>query len=155
MDIIYIFAYLTIVLYGIYSLIHKLHKKQKLYPEIQLTINKIKIKGKITMVTLTSTQFVEGLLNVVDRLGNTSQVEAGTVVITSSDPNVCIVNRIDSNELAFIIESVAPGVAQIDYSADADLGEGVETISGFTGIEVTPAHAVGFGVTFGEPQERV
>lgn len=155
MDVVFIFVYLTLILYAIHRLAHKLYKKIKPHIELELNINKLKIKGKITMVTLTATQFVEGTLNVVDRLGNPSQVEAGTVVITSSDETVCLVNRIDANELAFIIESVGPGVAQINYSADADLGEGIETIAGFTGVEVTPAHAVGFGITFGEPQERV
>lgn len=135
-----------------YSLLR--HRRRK--PEIYLTFstNDIKIKGVIKMVTMKVTQFVEGILQPVDRLGNPAQVEAGTVQFTSSDEAVFVVARTAEDELKVKLVATGVGVAQLDYSADADLGEGVVTITGFTGIEITAEQAVGFAVSFGEPQDQ-
>lgn len=121
---------------------------------LEFSINNIKIKGDIKMVNLTATQYVNGSLSVVDRLGNPSEVEAGSVVISSEHPDLFSVERVDSDEKAFKIIAHSPGVGQIYFSADADLGDGVETINGFAGVEVVPAHAAGFGISFAEPQEQ-
>lgn len=121
---------------------------------LKLFINQIKIEGKITMVSLKTTQFVEGQLQPVDRLGNPAPVEPGSVRFTSSDENVFRAAQDAENELNVRLIATGVGVAQLSYSADADLGEGIVTIEGFTGVEVLPADAVGFGITFGEPQEQ-
>lgn len=121
---------------------------------LTLFINNIKIEGDITMLSMTATQFVEGRLNVVDRLGNPAQVEPGSIQIVSNDETVCIIQRIGEDETAFKVVATGDGVTQVDFSADADLGDGVTTITGYTGVEIIPAQAVGFGVTFGEPQEQ-
>lgn len=139
----------TLVMY--YYLLRQ-RRKPKLY--LTFSINDIKIKGAIKMVTMKVTQFVEGELQPVDRLGNPAQVEAGTVQFTSSDEAVFVVARDVENELKVKLVATGAGVAQLDYSADADLGEGVVTITGFTGVEISPEQAVGFAVTFGEPQDQ-
>lgn len=105
-------------------------------------------------LTLTTTQFVEGTLQPVDAKGNPAPVEAGSVLFTSSDESIFTVEKGEENELQLTITAVGIGTAQLNYSADADLGEGVTTISGFTAIEVVAAEAVGFGISFGEPQEQ-
>lgn len=119
------------------------------------TVNNINIKGEITLVSLRSTQYaVSGELEAVDRLGNPAPVEAGSVNFSSSDEGVFRIERLD-NEKQVKVVAVGAGVAQLNYSADADLGDGVVTIEGFTGVEVLPAQAVGFsGLSFGEPQEQ-
>ena len=126
--------------------------KRKIF--LTLFINNIKIKGDITMLSMTATQFVEARLNVIDRLGNPAQVEPGSIQIVSNDETVCIIQRIGEDETAFKVVATGNGVTQVDFSADADLGDGVTTITGYTGVEIIPAQAVGFGVTFGEPQEQ-
>lgn len=122
---------------------------------LTFTIDNIKIKGDITLVSLRSTQYaVSGELEAVDRLGNPAPVEAGSVNFSSSDEGVFRIERLD-NEKQVKVVATGAGVAQLNYSADADLGDGVVTIEGFTGVEVLPAQAVGFsGLSFGEPQEQ-
>jgi len=123
---------------------------------LKLITNNINITGDITLLSLKSTQYAQsGELSAVDRLGNPAQVEAGSVQFSSSDESVFRAEQDPENEKVVKVVAVGPGVAQLDYSADADLGEGVVTITGFTGVEVTPAQAVGFsGLSFGEPQEQ-
>lgn len=121
---------------------------------LELTIDNIKTKGIILMINLTTTQQVSGQLQPVNSLGKPAPVETGTVQITSSDENVIAIERNEEDETKFIAVAKGPGVAQINYSADADMGEGVASIAGFTGVEVVPAGAVGFGITFGTPEEQ-
>lgn len=109
------------------------------------------------MVSMSYTQKVSVELSPQDSNGNPAQVEPGTVAIVSSDESVCSVVRDSENELKFEIlgsNNGTVGTAQIDISADADLGSGVETITGFIGVEITPKHAVGFGFNIAEPVEQ-
>lgn len=149
--------YLEYMLIGIIVLILRFYRRKSVRQRsalmLVLTIDQIKIKGVIKMTQLKTTQFVSGELQPVDRLGNAAKVEAGTAKFTSSNEEVFVVERDPNLELVFKIVPKGPGVAQLDYSADADLGEGVKLISGFTGIEVIPAEATGFGIKFGEPEE--
>ena len=122
---------------------------------LELKFENNKIKGDIMAVSLTSTQFVEGTLQPVDAKGRPAQVDEGTVEFTSSDPNVFVVEEDPSDQLKVRITAVGEGVAELRYSADADLDDGeTVTIEGFTAVEVLPALAVGFGIVFGAPQEQ-
>lgn len=139
---------------AVYLLISYVSEERSGSLNLKLFINQTIIEGKIAMVSLKSTQYVEGQLVPVDRLGNPANVEPGSVSFSSTDENVFTVEQDTENELLMKVVARGVGVAQFDYSADADLGEGVTTITGFTGVEVLPAEAVGFGITFGEPQEQ-
>lgn len=121
--------------------------------ELLLFFNNINIQGGIIMAKLTLTQFLEGILKPVDRLGNPASVEPGTVQFSSSDEQVFVVEQDPTHETKLKVTAKGVGVAQLNYQADADLGEGVKTISGFTAIEVQPAEAAGFGVEFSDAQE--
>jgi len=106
-------------------------------------------------VTLSEVQFVEGQVTPVNRLGGPAKVEAGSVEYSSSDPLVATVEEDPNDETKFKVVAHSPGISQVDISADADLGDGVVTISGFVAVEVLPENATGFGVTFGAPQDQV
>jgi len=109
------------------------------------------------MVSMSYSQKVNVQLNPVDSNGNPAQVEPGSVSVVSSNEEVCKVLRDPENETVFEIlgsNDGTVGTAQIDISADADLGEGVTTISGFIGVEITPKEAVGLGFNIGEPVEQ-
>jgi hypothetical protein len=121
--------------------------------EIEFTIDNIKIKGKNMAVTAFPQQRIPFTLQPVDRKGNPAAVEAGTVEYWTDDEAVATVEEDPTNELAGAIITTGVGVTQLNYTADADLGEGVVAISGFDAIEVKPEAAVGFGITFGEPQD--
>lgn len=132
----------------------KKKRKNKPYLLLSLLIDQIKIKGKIMAASITTTQQVTGTLQPVDAKGKPASVEVGTVRFSSSDQSVFTVEQDPTNELSVKVVAVGPGTAQLDYSADADLGEGIKTIEGFTAIEVLPASAVGFGLAFGAPEEQ-
>lgn len=115
----------------------------------------ITIKGEIMAVSMTSTQFVEGTLQAVDSKGRPAKVQEGSITFTSSDEAIFTVEQDPNDPFKVKLVAVGEGIAQLDYSADADLGEGVSTIEGFTAVEVLPAMAIGFGaMTFSAPQEQ-
>ena len=105
-------------------------------------------------VVLSDTQFIEGQVSTVNKKGKPAPVQSGTIEYSSSNEAVVTVTESPDDETKFTVTAVGAGTAQVNYSADADLGDGVVPISGFTDFEVTPAQATGFNVTFGEPQEQ-
>jgi hypothetical protein len=118
-------------------------------------LNNIKIEGTNMALTMTSTQQATGQVQPVDIKGNPAQVEAGTVEYTIDDPSIAEVIEDPDDETKFTVRALGPvGVTQLTIRADADLGEGVKHIETFAAIEITPAGAVGFGVTFGTPTEQ-
>ena len=125
------------------------------YSGIKITfkINDIKITGKNMALSALPQQRIPFTLQPVDRKGNPAPVEPGSVVYSMDDPTVAVFEVDSSNELAGAIITSAVGVTQFNYSADADLGEGVVTITGFDAIEVKPELAVGFGITFGPAED--
>jgi len=131
-----------------------LHVEDKSGINLSIIINNIKIKGKIMAVQLTDTQKTTGFLEFSDVKGAPAQVQAGTAVITSSNTDVVAVVINPTNELGFDLVAGIPGTAQVDYSVDADPGDGVVTLSGFTAVEVQASMAVGFKVNFSEPVEQ-
>jgi hypothetical protein len=116
-------------------------------------IDNTKITGKNMALTALPQQRIPFTLQPVDRKGNPAQVEAGTVEYWIDDTTIADVEEDPNNELAGWIVTTATGVTQLNYAADADLGEGVVSITGFDAIEVQAEQAVGFGVTFGPAED--
>lgn len=107
------------------------------------------------MVQLTETQMVVGVVQPVTAKGNPAQVQAGSSVFTSSEPGVVSVEVDQANELKVTVKAQAPGAAQVRWSADADLGDGVRTISAVADFVVVAGMAVGATINFGVPTEQV
>lgn len=109
-------------------------------------------------VTLTTTQQVSGQVKPVDRNGKPAQVQDGSVAYevanAEGEEPIILVEEDPNDETKFTVKALRPGVAQLKVSADADLGEGVETIETFAAVEVIPEKAVGFGVEFGTPEDQ-
>lgn len=141
---------IVVLMVGIF-IRYRPRKKGRLLLTLFLTI---KIKGQFMALTLTTVQQVKGQVNPVDRQGNPAKVEAGTVNYSSSDESVAVVEEDPDDETKFTVIAKGVGVAQITAEADADLGEGVKTISTFAAVEVLPEGAVGFGFTFAEPEDQ-
>lgn len=82
----------------------------------------------------------------VDKFGNLAEVQEGSVKITSSDETVGKVLQDTTNPYAFSVEVTGKaGVFSVNISADADLGDGVKTITGLGSVEVKSGEATGFG----------
>lgn len=89
----------------------------------------------------------------------TPTTEAGQPAQLDGVPNWSIISGDGSvtpsdDGLSAIIYSENPGTTQILVEADADLGDGVETVSGIITLTVTGAKAKFLGLTVGEPRLR-
>lgn len=141
----------------LYVLYAKLFPKNKVDLSgiyVTFEIQSFKFKSKFMAATLTDTEKLPGTLQTVNKKGQPTPVEDGTVDYSSSNEAVFTVTEDPNDETKFTVVGVGAGTAQLNYSADADRGEGVVTITGFTDITVTPAQATGFNVTFGTPEEQ-
>lgn len=99
-----------------------------------------------------NTQFVEGTVAATDAKGDAAEIQAGSVQASSSNEEVAT-TEVDEDGKIKVIGQRA-GAAIITVSADADLGEGVKTITAEVAVNVTSSEAVGLGVSFGEPQDQ-
>lgn len=107
---------------------------------------------EVPMTQLTETQQVSGSVTPVTAKGNPAEVENS--VFSSSDPAVLNVIQDTADPLKFVAKAVAPGAAQVQWKADADLGDGIVEISAVGDITVVAGMAVGGTITFGTPEEQ-
>lgn len=112
-----------------------------------------RIEEDIMATQLTTTQKLVASITPVDAKGNPAKVQAGSVEWASSDPTVLTVTEQTDENSADVI-AVAVGTAQVQVTADADLGDGVVTISGVADVEVIAAQATGFSIALGTPVEQ-
>jgi len=152
-QILYLVSLALILIMVIYVTEQRYKKKPKFI--MTLEFENIKIKGEILMIGMKVSQKVKVTLQPKNRLGNPASVEPGSVVFESSDLDICTVVQNPDNELEAEVFSSTnnPGTAQLEFRADADLGEGVEQISGFSAVEILPLQAVRFGISVGIPED--
>lgn len=84
--------------------------------------------------------------------GKPAQVQAGSVLWTG--PSFLAITPA-ADGLTAIVVAMGVGSDVISVSADADLGDGVVTISGMLNVVVTPSQAVSLGIDAGDVQEQV
>lgn len=136
------------------KILEKLGKKlesSKFVPTFPLTffINNFKIKGGITMLTLKNDQlarFVVG--SPKDIKGDDAPIQPGSLSVSSSNDEVFTVDRDEKdseNDMAWKVVAGRKGAAVLTITADADLGEGIQTIKAEIAVEVTSSEAVSFG----------
>jgi len=116
------------------------------------TTNRIIIEGELTKMFLTSTQEIDLAIKPLDAKGNAAQVD-GTPEWVSSDPNIVLVAP-STDGLSCVAKAMAIGHAQISVAADADLNEGIETLTGTIEFNVVAGNAVSLGIIAGSPHEQ-
>lgn len=105
------------------------------------------------MLMLTDLQQVNLAVAFTTKAGNSAKVDGVPVWATSDETVLTVVPSEDG--LSAEAVTVGPlGVAQITVTADADLGEGVETLTGVLDVEVLASKAVFAIVTAGAPVEK-
>lgn len=102
---------------------------------------------------LTDVQKVELSINPTSAAGNPAPVD-GAPVWTSSDETVLTVTASEDGLSAVAVTTGKLGKAQVNVSADADMGEGVKTITGVLDVEVRVSEAVSLAVTAGTPTDK-
>lgn len=111
------------------------------------------IKGEIRMLIITDSQQVDLAIKPVDKKGFPAQVD-GVPVWATSDPTIATIEPSADGLSAVVKAATALGSVQISVSADADLGAGVETITGLLDLEVAAGKAVSLAIIAGTPTEQ-
>jgi len=87
----------------------------------------------------------------VDSKGNPAAID-GLAAWSSSSPDIVTVTNVSTDSLsADVVPGTALGAAQINVTADADLGSGVSTINGVLDVQVVAGQAVGFTISTSPP----
>lgn len=107
------------------------------------------IEGERLMARITNEQKVKITVVPTTAAGHPAPID-GEVEFLSDNVDVAVVERIDATS-AYVL-AVAPGAALISASFDADLGEGVRTVTATGALEVVAAEAETAEITFGEPE---
>lgn len=104
------------------------------------------------MLQLTNTQQATLSISAVDRKGKPASVDS--IVFTSSDESVATVAADPSDASKATLKAVNAGTAQINVSADADLGDGVNTLTGTLDVTVVAGQAIALAIGTGTPEEQ-
>jgi len=89
---------------------------------------------------------IEPAGSTVDAPPTWSLTTQGLVTLAPAEDGMsCVVSTVDG---------VEPGIVEVSVQADADLGEGVETIMASFWVEILPVRATGFGISFGTPEPK-
>lgn len=90
----------------------------------------------------------------VDRAGNPAAID-GVPTWSVGDPAIIGLDVAADGLSAYAIAAGPVGLSQVNITADADLGEGVTTISGTVDFQVVAAQAVGLAIPVGTPEPQV
>lgn len=123
--------------------------------EVSSPVSLGKIKGAQHMsLVLTDNQQVTLTIAPVDVKNNPAPVD-GVPTWSSSDATIVAVTPA-ADGMSAVAVAVGPiGTAQVNVSADADLGAGVTTISGTLDVQVQAGNAVSLGISAGTPTDQV
>ncbi len=118
------------------------------------------VEGRITLMVLTDTQQASITFGQpVDKKGKPAKVQPGSVVFSIDQPDAATVTQDTNDPFTATVVAGNPTAegspATITISADADLGDGVKTITGVEPLIVTSGEAAGFGpATVGDATEQ-
>jgi uncharacterized protein YjdB len=110
------------------------------------------IRRKRKMLKLTNTQQAALSISAVDRRNKPALVDS--VVWTSSDDTVATVTADTADPMKATVKAIDAGTAQINVSADADLGDGERPITGALDVTVVAGEAVALVIGTGTPTEQ-
>lgn len=89
----------------------------------------------------------------LDKAGNPAQVEAGKTTWAVSDPALAVIDSFD--DTSAVVRDLGPlGEYDLTVSADADLGEGVTTITDSIHITVVAGPATNLGLSLDTPADN-
>ena len=110
-------------------------------------IDGLTFKGENMSETLGVGHYATVTVQWVDATGSPAKVD-GPTAWESTDPDVLTCQVSTGNPLIANCKAVAIGTAQIQATADADMGEGVKTITSTIDVMVIAGEAVGGSMTF-------
>lgn len=108
---------------------------------------------RVESMIIKATQEFDASVAFQDSLGNPAPVEGVPVWTNSNEATLTLVVAADGLS-AVVSATGTPGSGQISVQADADLGEGVTTITGVLDVEVQPGDAVNVVLNTGAVRDR-
>lgn len=109
-------------------------------------------KPIMTEVTITNAQKIKATLAPVTQSGKPAKLDGKpTWSVVDGDGTVSVS---DDGLSADLVSGDNPGVTNYLVEADADLGEGVETISSAIVLTVVGEKASSLGITLGQPEDK-
>lgn len=103
-------------------------------------------------VTITNTQKIKATLNIVTDSGKPAKVDGKpTWSVVSGNATTVVA---EDGLSADLVSADEPGDTQFLVEADANLGEGVETISDTVTLHVAGEQAKNLGLTLGTPEPK-
>jgi hypothetical protein len=145
---------------------HLSHLFKRLFPKREgrprVVFNRVsfmdgsQVKGDLMGVSISDVQKVSLSISVTDAAGNPAPVD-GVPSWSSNDPSNSVVSLAPATDgLTCEVSAVGPlGAAQVTVSADADLGEGVQTITSSPfDVEVVASQATNLGISAGVPEPK-
>lgn len=106
----------------------------------------------VVLMIIKDTQKFTASIRPVDAKGNPAQVQSGS--IQWSGPDFLTVTPASDGLSAEVSANGPLGSGQVAVSADADLGDGVVTITGVLQVEVQAGQAVSLAVDSSQPTEQ-
>lgn len=122
--------------------------------------NFLQIKSNKMAVIFKPNQNATFQVTPTNRRGQPAKVQEGSVEYSSPDPSV-VVEEDPTDETKFKVTTSADEITEsktvdVSVSADADLGDGIKTITGVLTVVIEPEGAEGFGITtITEPTDNV
>jgi len=111
----------------------------------KLTIGQLSYTGELMAFQLRDDQTASATVTAKDARGNLAEIQAPAWA--SSDEGIITVEPSADGLSATITPTGPLGTAQVQFSADADLGEGVVTLSGAADVEVVGGEASSVEIT--------
>lgn len=116
-------------------------------------IYQFSVQGEGNMaITLTDTQEVLVSVHPIDAKGYDAPVEGQPSWELSDDTVVQFV--VNPDGLSGEVTAIRPGVSQLTFRADADLGEGITPVLGILDVTVVAGQAVSLRIDVGVPTEQ-
>lgn len=144
------------ILDDILARLDDIQKKVAVLTEMKIVFYKYDQNGQLTkaepMDQLKVTQFETFPLAIKDKFGNPALVDG--VPAWSVDDNALALIDPAADGMSAVLKPIGPvGIVTISVSADADMGAGVEAVSGSLPIELVAGQAVTIQLTAGPKQD--
>lgn len=87
-----------------------------------------------------------------DKHGNAARID-GKPIWNTSDASIVGLNHSDDG-FSCVAVAGSVGTAQVTFSGDADLGDGVRQVIATLDIEIHPLEAISAGISAGAPEDK-
>lgn len=133
------------LLAALWAFVFAQYKPRLVFSEVRIDRSLV-MKGNIMGLILPVDKRVDLSIQPQDIQGNPARID-GVPAWSASNENVSI--SVSEDGMSAVLVPLTLGTVQINVTADADLGEGIETIGGVLDVEVVGGKAVALTINTG------